>query len=53
MSVNKEELDKAVNAALNGLELRDVRFSQYRFNVKPAKITRSGGTVTVVGGEES
>jgi hypothetical protein len=52
MSVNKQELDKAVNAALNGPELRDVRFAQYRFNVKPAKINRSGGTVTVVGGEE-
>jgi hypothetical protein len=53
MPVNKEELDKAVNAALNGPEIRDVRFAQYRFNVKPAKITRSGGTVTVIGGEEN
>ena len=53
MPVNKSELDKAINAALNGPEIRDVRFAEYRFNIKPSTIERSGGTITVGGGEEN
>ena len=52
MPVNRGELDKAVRAALQGPELRDVTFAERAFNVKPAKIERSGETIVVTGSED-
>lgn len=52
MSVNKENLEKAVKAALEGPEVRDVRIADYRFNIKPAEISRNGTTISVVGGDD-
>jgi hypothetical protein len=54
MSVNDNNLARAVNAALAGPEARDLRIRDYRFNVKPASITRNGdGSITVEGGENN
>ena len=52
MSVNTENLEKAIKAALEGPEERGLRIADYRFNIKPAKISRNGNTVSVVGRED-
>jgi hypothetical protein len=52
MSVNKENLEKAIKAALEGPEERGLRIADYRFNIKPAEISRNGNTVSVVGGDD-
>ena len=52
MPVNRGELDRAVRAALQGPELRDVTFVERGFNVKRAKIERSGDNIVVVGSED-
>lgn len=52
MSVNRDELEKAVSAALTGPEVRGVTIEDYSFNVKPATITRDGNAITVVGGDD-
>jgi len=53
MPVDRREFDRAVNAALRGPEVRDVRFAEYRFNVKPVQIEREGDTIIVVGDEDN
>ena len=54
MSVNSENLEKAIKAALKGPEERDLRIADYRFNVKPATISKeNGNTFSVVGGEDN
>lgn len=54
MSVNQANLERAIKAALEGPEERDLRIADYRFNVKPAEITRhADNSITVVGGDDS
>jgi hypothetical protein len=54
MSVNKNNLERAVMAALAGPEVRDLRIANHSFNVKPARITRNGdSSITVEGGEDN
>jgi hypothetical protein len=49
MSVTQEQLDAAVNAALNGPEARNLRIGHRDWNVKPALITRNGNTLRISG----
>jgi hypothetical protein len=54
MSVNMNNLERAIRAALVGPEVRDLRVVDHSFNVKPASITRNGdGSITVEGGENN
>jgi hypothetical protein len=54
MSVNNNNLERAISAALEGPEARDLRIVDYRFNVKRAHITNNGdGSITVEGGENN
>ncbi len=42
-------LDRAVNAALNGPEVKKLKVNGHEFNVKKCKIVQNGGTTTITG----
>jgi hypothetical protein len=49
MTVNQANFEKAMNAALQGPEVKKLKFEKHEFNVKPAKIERKDGNLQVSG----
>jgi hypothetical protein len=49
MSINQGRLLTAIRAALRGPEERGVRFANYSFNVKPARVNRWENEIVVQG----
>jgi hypothetical protein len=49
MTVNQANFEKAMNAALQGPEVKKLKFEKHEFNVKPVKTERKDGTLQVSG----